>query len=329
MRRLVAAKLKTLTEIRFVHEVANGLEAVEQARELQPDLILMDVGLPLLNGIEATREIRRICPTSKILFASANRSPDIVAESLRSGGLGYVLKSDAQTDLLPAICATLRGERFLSSSLLKSDGPNSPAPFEERAQDNLSGGGSTVDPRTVLKHEHHGVAFYSDERQFSDGVGEFLRLALTSGRAAIVIATEAHRQALLRRLLEYGVDVSSAIESGKYIALDAATTLATFMVNGMPDPSRFVTRFGDLAMNIAKPENIRHRGISLFGEGVQLLWEQGNLDAVLQVEHLCQRVTSRYDIEILCGYCVWRVPGGMELDTFERICREHSSAYSG
>src|SRR5215831_3439528 len=114
MRRLVAAKLKTLTEIRFVHEAANGLEAVEQARELQPDLILMDIGLPLLNGIEATREIRRICPASKILFASANRSPDVVEESLRSGGLGYVLKSDAQTDLLPAISAALRGERFLS-----------------------------------------------------------------------------------------------------------------------------------------------------------------------------------------------------------------------
>lgn len=117
MRRYIASKVQGQSDLRIIGEVGDGTDAVQKAEELQPDLILMDVGLPTLDGIEATRRIQRVSPKSKILFVTENRSLDIAEEALRSGGLGYILKSDAGRDLLPAIDAVLRGKRFLSSGL--------------------------------------------------------------------------------------------------------------------------------------------------------------------------------------------------------------------
>ena len=117
MRRYIASKVQGQPQLQIVAEVADGTEAVQKAEELQPDLILMDVGLPTLDGIEAARRIQKVSPKSKILFVTENRSLDIAEEALRSGGVGYVLKSDAGRDLLPAIEAVLRGKRFLSTGM--------------------------------------------------------------------------------------------------------------------------------------------------------------------------------------------------------------------
>jgi DNA-binding NarL/FixJ family response regulator len=117
MRRFIATKLRTKQEVQIVSEVADGAEAVEKAQELHPDLILIDIGLPTIDGIEAARKIRKLCPESKILFVSENRSVDVVEEALRSGGLGYVVKSDAEKELLPAVDSVVNGKSFVSSSL--------------------------------------------------------------------------------------------------------------------------------------------------------------------------------------------------------------------
>ena len=108
-------------QFEIVGEVSNGLEAVEKAKQLQPNLILMDIGLPKLNGIEAARRILKRVPRSNILFLSENRSPDIVKEALRTGAGGYVLKSDAGSELRAAMVAVLRGEPFVSASLMDHD----------------------------------------------------------------------------------------------------------------------------------------------------------------------------------------------------------------
>ena len=100
-----------------VGEVSDGLEAVQQAHQLQPDLILMDIGLPTLNGIEAARRIKAASPESRILFTSEIRSPDVVKEALSDGAGGYVLKSSAASELVSAVQAVLEGKRFISSSL--------------------------------------------------------------------------------------------------------------------------------------------------------------------------------------------------------------------
>jgi len=101
----------------MVGEVTDGLEAVQRAEELHPDLIVLDIGLPSLNGIEVARRVRKVSPKSKILFMSQESSADVVAEALRTGARGYVLKTDAGSELLISINAILRGEQFISRRL--------------------------------------------------------------------------------------------------------------------------------------------------------------------------------------------------------------------
>jgi DNA-binding NarL/FixJ family response regulator len=94
-RRFICSTLRKRPELRIVGEVSDGLEAVQRAEELQPDLIVLDIGLPSLNGIEAARRIRKLSPKSKILFVSQESSADVVQEALSLGALGYVVKAHA------------------------------------------------------------------------------------------------------------------------------------------------------------------------------------------------------------------------------------------
>src|SRR5580700_8202168 len=115
-RNFVASQLQKNPEWQVICEASDGLEAVQKAKEFQPDLIVLDIGLPKLNGIDAALSIRKAAPASKILFASENRSSEVVAAALRAGGRGYVVKSDGANELLVAVEAVLQGKRFVSST---------------------------------------------------------------------------------------------------------------------------------------------------------------------------------------------------------------------
>ncbi len=96
--------------------MSDGLEAVRKACELRPDLILLDIGLPRLNGIEAARQIRTLVPESKIIFLTQESSAEVVEEALRLGACGYVKKLKAAKDLLAAVQAVVSGNQFVSSA---------------------------------------------------------------------------------------------------------------------------------------------------------------------------------------------------------------------
>lgn len=119
-RAFVSALLREKPNLKIVSEASDGFQAVRRARELHPDLILMDLGLPGLNGIEAARRIRQLVPRSRIVFLSQEGSAEIVEEALRSGALGYVLKPRAGEDLHPAVAAVLEGQQFVSDGLIGS-----------------------------------------------------------------------------------------------------------------------------------------------------------------------------------------------------------------
>ena len=116
-RGFVCSTLRKNPELQVVGEASDGLEAVHKAKELQPDLIVLDLGLPTLNGIEAARQIRKLAPGSKILFVTQEASADVVQAALSSGAQGYILKARAALDLLPAVDAVLKGHQFVSSGL--------------------------------------------------------------------------------------------------------------------------------------------------------------------------------------------------------------------
>ena len=115
--RFISSMLQKQSNLQVIGEVSDGLEAVQKAQELKPDLILLDVGLPTMNGIEAARQIRQRVPESKILIVSENRSWDVAEKALSMGADGCVVKSDAASELLPAVKAVLEGKAFVSSRL--------------------------------------------------------------------------------------------------------------------------------------------------------------------------------------------------------------------
>jgi DNA-binding NarL/FixJ family response regulator len=115
-RRQVHSLLQTRPAWQVIAEASDGSEAVQKAEELKPDLVLLDIGLPNLNGIEAARRIRQRSPNSKIIFLTQNSELDIVRAALSAGALGYVRKIDSRRELPPAMDAVLRGEQFISSS---------------------------------------------------------------------------------------------------------------------------------------------------------------------------------------------------------------------
>jgi DNA-binding NarL/FixJ family response regulator len=108
-RDAICSMLRDRPDLLVVGEASDGLEAVRKAEDLQPDLIVLDLSLPKLNGLEATRRIRTLSPKSKIIIASLESSADFVWEALRSGAAGYVIKAEIFNQLLPAIDAVLQG----------------------------------------------------------------------------------------------------------------------------------------------------------------------------------------------------------------------------
>lgn len=116
-RRFIGAALKKNPDLQIVCEVSDGQEAVRKAQDLQPDLILLDIGLPSLNGIAAARQIRSIAPDTKIIFVTQESSPDVVQAGFETGAMGYILKTRAESDLLAGIAEVLEGRQFVSEGL--------------------------------------------------------------------------------------------------------------------------------------------------------------------------------------------------------------------
>jgi len=223
----VSKTLRNEPELKVIGQVSDGLDAVQQAQHLQPDLILLDIGLPTLNGIEAARQIRQVSPKSKILFISENRSLDIVEHALSTGAAGYVAKSDAGSELLPAVRAVLEGKRFVSVSLKgralinREDEHTAEQARRERVV-------APSRPRSVESNRHE-LRLYSDDAAFVDAFAHSIEAALNSGNAVVVIATESHQANLLQHLRTDGVDVDAAAERKLYIPLDVSDSLPTVM----------------------------------------------------------------------------------------------------
>jgi DNA-binding NarL/FixJ family response regulator len=116
-RQQICSMLREQPELRVIAEVGDGLEGVQKAQELKPDLILLDVGLPNLDGIKAANRIRQVAPDAKIIFLTQNSDKDIIQAALSTGAKGYVLKTDAGRELFTAVAGVLGGDDFVSSGI--------------------------------------------------------------------------------------------------------------------------------------------------------------------------------------------------------------------
>jgi CheY-like chemotaxis protein len=294
-------------DYQVVGEASDGLEAVQKAKELQPDLILLDIGLPKLNGMEVARQLRRLVPVAKILFFSQYSFPDVVQEALRSGALGYVHKPRILSELLPALEAVLVGKQFVSSNL-----------------DGWESEGSTA----AHGPHRHEILVYSDETVLIESFTRFSATALRSGNPAVVIATKSHLDGLRQALKAEGLDVDGASQRGTFIELDEANSFSTIMVDGLPDPARFFESIGGLMEAAIKAASAEHPLIAFCGEALGLLWAEGKTDAVIQLEQLCNDLAKKYEIDMQCAYPSSSVPGNQGDYAFETLCAQHSAVLS-
>src|SRR5882724_5327319 len=307
-RRQVRLLFQARPEWQVIDEALDGSEAVQKAEELKPDLVLLDIGLPKLNGIEAALRIRQLSPSSKIIFLSLHTSLDVVQAALSTGARGYVCKTDAQSELLLAVDAVFRGKQFVSSS--------------------IEGYEFTHTSGKEAPHRHE-VLFYSNDTVLLDGFTRFIAAALKACNAAIVLATKSHQESLLQRLKAEGVDTDSALQQGTYISLDAADALSTIMVHDMPDAVRFLGGIGgsiDAGANAAKSERPQ---VVMFGEAVALLQAEGKADAAIRFEQLGNDLGKTHKVDILCAYPLSSFHGEEDKHIFQSICAEHSAVYSG
>ncbi len=165
LRRFSCSMLETRPDLQVVGEASDGLEAVQKTEELQPDLIVLDIGLPTLNGIEVARRIRKLCPEWKILFMSQESSVDVAQAAFTLGAMGYVVKAHAGSELFAAVESVCQGRKFVSKGISGLDrtgatDPQAPRHFFQQEVPPLP-----VQDQAKVKHSHE-VYFYSDDAAF-------------------------------------------------------------------------------------------------------------------------------------------------------------------
>jgi signal transduction histidine kinase len=178
-------------------------------------------------------------------------------------------------------------------------------------------------PRNLCQHREPRMRNYAFF--LLDGLAGWIGKSLTLGENAIVIATHQHREGVHTRLKASGVDLDLAVEQQRYLALDAADTLSTFMVDSQPDACRFAEGVGRILCQGGNPEKQRHRRINIFGEMVALLWADAKVDAAIRLEQLWNELAKRHDFSLACAYPTNFFDRPEHAQSFLKICAGHSA----
>jgi signal transduction histidine kinase len=172
----------------------------------------------------------------------------------------------------------------------------------------------------AMSDTDHFVQFYEADGFLLNSLSGFIGSAINAGEGAIVVATEAHRNDLEKLLHASGVDIAAAKTRGRYVSLDAADTLAQFMVNGAPHPDRFHSVMTGV---IASVTDGRSR-IKAFGEMVALLWDEGKYDAAIQLEQLWNELQKSHSFSLFCAYPISGFGGEQFVEPALNVCSAHS-----
>jgi DNA-binding NarL/FixJ family response regulator len=302
-RNYLVEKVGRIPASQIVGVASDGAEAVLKAAELHPDLILLDVSLPDLSGIKAAARIRGFSPESKILFVSQDLDFDVALGALDAGGFGYVVKSDAEDELLTAVEAVMSGKRFVSALVAGQDfagvlGPHAPIRPSAEERIELSSGGLVLNKPFCHSHE---VEFYGDDASFLIRCTRFVGAALADGDVVIVIMSSSHRNSLRQNLESEGCDVAEAMGQGHYLTLEPSDVLSTFMVNDELHADRFIKASRNLVATALKSATGKDLRVAVCGECAALLRAKGKAEAAVEMEQLWYELASMHNVDSLCG----------------------------
>jgi DNA-binding NarL/FixJ family response regulator len=304
-RRQIRSMLAHNRRWRVAAEAADGTEVLHQVTVERPDLILLDVELATINGIEVAKRIRQADPDSRILFMSAHRSWDIAEIALGTGARAYILKSDAGRELLPALEAVDGGSWFISGALVG----------RVRAR---------TTARDVAITRSHEAAFCATHATELESLARFAEAALTDGKTVIAATTAAHRGAFDANLQARGVDVDLALRRGRYIPLDVDQLLSSIIVDGQPDEAR-LWQAGISLLARAAQANGGYPRVAACGEGCGKLAADGKVETAIRLEHLWDEFARACNVDMFCSYSAAALADG---DAGARIAAEHSAVHS-
>ena len=246
-RQHITTVLQDGARWQLVGEAADGVEAVQQARVLQPDLILLDVGLPRCNGIQAAQHVLEADPRARVLFLSEHRSWDIAEAALCTGARGYIVKSDAASELLPALEAIARGSRFVGARL-------------------AGRGVDDADPAGWQReNRRHEAAFCAAESAVVEAYACWAAAALEAGDPVVIVAPDLRQEQLRQQLHARGIDAVRAIREGKLRLLGVAQARDQFMRDGRVEEARVWNAATSLIMDAARASTREYRALSYAG----------------------------------------------------------------
>jgi DNA-binding response OmpR family regulator len=285
-------------DVVIVGEAADGLDAIQHAEAVRPDVVVLDIGLPTLSGLEAAVRIRAAVPDAKVMFVTNEPSLEVVHEAFNMGAHGYVYKPRAQRVVSKVFEAILDGARFVNGGLERiAEGDN-------------------------LSLHRHDVLFCSTDAVLVEAFSRFVVDVLCDEGAVIALMTEAHDTSLRRRLQASRVDLAAATRQGRYITLSISELLAKVTVNGWPDQTQFrnvaeqvVTEAGRAAGEGAR--------IAACGECSPTLWAQGYVDAAIHLEHLWDEIAKSHRMDVLCAYPM--TARDQAVPAVRSLCAEHTS----
>jgi PAS domain S-box-containing protein len=174
-------------------------------------------------------------------------------------------------------------------------------------------------------HRAHIVQFYEDEAFLVTEVSHFVGTALGAGDCAVIIVSKAHREAIAKRLAVNGLNTGVAAKQGRFVSLDAAETLAKFMIAGQPDPDRFTAVVGDAIQKAKKAAGRENARVAAFGEMVALLWAEGKKEAAIRLEQLWNSLAETHTFALHCAYPINGFSRRDYSEPFLKICAEHTS----
>jgi CheY-like chemotaxis protein len=296
---MICELLRQRADLQVVGEAADGLDAVCQAEALRPDVVLLDVGLPRLSGIDVAGRIRATVPDAKLMFVTNESSLEMVEHAFSRGAHGYVYKPRALRDVFPVLDAIIRGGRFVSGGL-----------------ERIAQGDS-------LASHRHDLVFCSSDAVLIGAYTRFITGALDEDKAVIVLVTEAHDESLRCSLQASRVNLSLAIRQKRYVPVSISELLARVMVNSRPDPTRFQHAAQDLLADVARQAANQHAGIAACGECAPTAWAHGDVEGAIQLEHLWDELVISRQMDTLCAYP--RAARDEGVPAVRRLCAEHTA----
>ena len=296
-REFVCAQLRRRTDVHVV-AVDDGLAAVQAATDLQPDLVLLDIGLPTMNGLEAARHIRAQSPASKVVFLTQESAPEFVEAALELGVDGYIIKTRAHDYMLPVVETMLAG---------RARGGERPRAARSRPDD---------------RHRHHAHCF-ADDSALLASAERFVLATLAAQDAAIVAMTRPHLDALSGGLRRRQSIIARAIEQGTLLMIDANDTVHALTADGPVDWGGLKAGWSALIAAAGAATGQPRPRVAAFSETGALLVAAGHVEIAMRLEAIADEMVAR-DLPALDLTCVYPMLPPARDASFTRICAAHS-----